>query len=465
MGDEVYQALAEASSGFVESPAGCGKTEAIVRTVGNYCSGRQLILTHTHSGVDTLRQRFRQHSIPTIKYHVDTIAGWAWGWVRKYPENAGYTGSTEIAQWNDVYAAMSSLLQKNFVKLGVTNSYTGILVDEYQDCTVPMHQLIVQLKTLLPCRVLGDDLQGVFGFRGDPLIEWSVVTGEFANNLGVLQTPHRWLKADNNEALGRWLLSTREKFRQKEEPDYRGSPIERRTVKYTELGPQLLRLTHEKRGRICVIGPKARPLPAGIETILVKNNYRVLEPNELSELRSLILPLSDRSNTDKSKAACDFLFRSHGGLPSNDKTFIKKILHGERQRPRHTIKCILCERHTNGTTPELVFDLVKYIEGIEGASCKLSESVSALKCIIEGHHETGTDLKILYADEIGKRKYQSRSNVHRCVGSTLLVKGLEFDHVIILRDASWQRNWGNHKDLYVALTRGSKTTTLMELTT
>ena len=56
MSDEVYQALAQASSGFVESPAGCGKTEAIVRTVGKYCGGRQLVLTHTHAGVDALRQ-------------------------------------------------------------------------------------------------------------------------------------------------------------------------------------------------------------------------------------------------------------------------------------------------------------------------------------------------------------------------------------------------------------------------
>lgn len=463
MSDEVYQAIAQASSGFVESPAGCGKTEAIIRTVGTYCNGRQLILTHTHAGVDALRQRFRQHSVPTAKYHVDTIAGWSWAWVRKYPENAGYTGSTEIAQWKDVYAAMSALLQKGFVKLGVTNSYAGIIVDEYQDCTVPMHQLIVQLKALLPCRVLGDDLQGIFGFRDDPLIDWSDVTGEFANDLGALQTPHRWVKEDN-EVLGRWLLGARSELRQEQEPDYRGSPIDRRTVRYSDLGPLLVRLTHEKQGRICVIGPKARPLTARIETTLVNNSYRVLEPNELSVLRSLIIPLSDGSATDKADAALDFLTRVHGGLSGDDKTFIGKILRGENQRPRRTDRRALCEKHTTRTTPHLVFDLLEYTEQIDGTSCKLSESVSALKCIIEEHLDTGTDLKTLYADEIGKRKYQSRSNVYRCIGSTLLVKGLEFDHVVILRGDDWQRSWGNHKDLYVALTRGSKTTTLMELT-
>jgi DNA helicase-2/ATP-dependent DNA helicase PcrA len=360
---------------------------------------------------------------------------------------------------------MSILLQKDFVKLGILNSYTGAIVDEYQDCTVPMHRLIVQLKALLPCRVLGDDLQGIFGFRDDPLIGWCDVTGEFANNLGALETPYRWIKAENNEALGRWLLSTRSEIRQEREPDYRGSPIERRTVRYSDLGPLLVRLTHEKQGRICVIGPKARPLAASIETTLVNNNYRVLEPNELSALRSLIIPLSDGSHTERANAALKFLTRAHGGLPGSDKTFIEKILRGENQRPLREDRRVLCEKHTTGTTPQLVFDLLEYTERIGGTSCKLKESVSALKCIVEEHRDTSPDLKTLYADEIGKRKYQSRSSAYRCIGSTLLVKGLEFDHVVILRDSNWQQSWGNHKDLYVALTRGSKMMTLMEITT
>lgn len=44
-----------------------------------------------------------------------------------------------------------------------------------------------------------------------------------------------------------------------------------------------------------------------------------------------------------------------------------------------------------------------------------------------------------------------------------LVKGLEFDHAVIVRDVDWQeKNWGTHRDLYVALTRGCKSVTLTE---
>ena len=85
MSEEVYRAISQAHSGYVEAPAGCGKTEAIVKTVGSYCRDPQLVLTHTHAGVDALRQRFRKHQVPSSRFHVDTIAGWSWGWVRNYP--------------------------------------------------------------------------------------------------------------------------------------------------------------------------------------------------------------------------------------------------------------------------------------------------------------------------------------------------------------------------------------------
>ena len=216
MSDEVFRAIADAASGFVEAPAGCGKTEAIVRTVGGYCADTQLVLTHTHAGVDALRQRFRDRRVPAARYHVDTIAGWAWGWVRKYPASAGYCASADFVDWNAVYAGMTGLLRKKFVRQGVVNSYAGVIVDEYQDCTVPMHQLILGLKELLPCRVLGDDLQGVFGFREDPLVTWSAVQEDFASSLGQLQTPYRWMRAGNSR-LGEWLLGTRDTFRAQRE--------------------------------------------------------------------------------------------------------------------------------------------------------------------------------------------------------------------------------------------------------
>lgn len=462
MSEHVYEAIARSSSGFVESPAGCGKTEAIVRTVGTYCSDPQLILTHTHAGVDALRQRFRKHQVPTSRYHVDTIAGWAWSWVRKYPLNAGYDGPGDVPGWNDVYDSMSALLERDFVKQGILNSYAGVIVDEYQDCTVPMHKLMVQLKCLLPCRVLGDDLQGIFGFRDDPLISWTDMRGAFGNDLGTLETPHRWINA-GNESLGRWLLRERTAFRQSREPDYGSSTVDRARVQYGNLGAELLRLTEEKAGRICIIGPKARRLNSAVETVLVKRAYRILEPNDLTVLRDLIVVLADGTDAEKADAAIKFFFDSHGGLSPDTKAFISNILKGEGSRPRLVDRRALFDAHRQGTTPILLAELLVYVASRAAVSCKLRESVCALKCILEEHIESCANLKTLYAEEIAKRKYRTRSSVFRCVGSTLLVKGLEFDHAVILRDPNWQQSWGNYRDLYVALSRGAKSATLIDL--
>jgi hypothetical protein len=70
-------------------------------------------------------------------------------------------------------------------------------------------------------------------------------------------------------------------------------------------------------------------------------------------------------------------------------------------------------------TPRLPFDLLEYIGKNPGIPCKLKESVSALQCILEAHLETGAGIKALYADEIARRKYHSRCNAYRCIGSTL----------------------------------------------
>ena len=462
MSEEVYRAIAGADSGFVESPAGCGKTEAIVRTVGGYCADTQLVLTHTHAGVDALRQRFRKHGVPSAKYHVDTIAGWSWGWVRKYPGNARYEGATDIADWNNVYTAMTALLDKDFVTRGILNSYAGIIVDEYQDCTQPMHALIARLNALLPCRVLGDELQGIFDFNNEALVGWADVRAAFRQDLGALDTPHRWIKAENR-ALGQWLLDNRGAFRASREPDYTSSPVSTRSIRFAALATELIRLTHAAEGSICIIRPKARSLHSGLESALVKHGYQVLEANDLGDLQKLVLAFADGTPAARRNAALKFLKRVHSGLPQDDQRFIRRIIGGENQRPQRADRRALCARHAEGITPHLMCDLLSYCGNLANVSCKLRESVSALRCILEEHCATGADLKGLYAAEIARRRFHSRSHVYRSIGSTLLVKGLEYDHAVILRGPDWQTSWGGYRDLYVGLSRGSKSATLIEM--
>jgi hypothetical protein len=160
-----------------------------------------------------------------------------------------------------------------------------------------------------------------------------------------------------------------------------------------------------------------------------------------------------------------FLKRAFGGVSQDDKVFLGKLLGNRSQQPRRADRSALCDRHNEGATPSLLLDLLNYVETCKESSRKLRDSISALRSILEQHLDSGLDLKSLYAEEIAQRKYQIRSNAYRCSGSTLLVKGLEFDHVIVLRDPDWPIRWGTHKDVYVALTRGSKSVQLIDIAT
>ena len=71
--------------------------------------------------------------------------------------------------------------------------------------TRPQHAIILQLADNLPCRLLGDPLQGIFGFN-EPLIDWDRDVSPDFDELPPLTVPHRW---GNNAALGRRLLELR----------------------------------------------------------------------------------------------------------------------------------------------------------------------------------------------------------------------------------------------------------------
>jgi len=74
-------------------------------------------------------------------------------------------------------------------------------------------------------------------------------------------------------------------------------------------------------------------------------------------------------------------------------------------------------------------------------------------------HGQNADLTLM---EVGKAyqrdmRHLGRPTRHKkLIGTTLLVKGLEFDHAVILDAGSL-----NAKDLYVAMTRGTKSLTII----
>lgn len=192
----------------VVAPAGHGKTELIANIAA--LGHRALILTHTHAGVHAIRARLKRLGIPHARVAVDTIAGWSMRYAHAFPGVAQPpAGMPQGAQWDQLYRGATLALEIKAVREVIAASYDRILIDEYQDCGGLQHRLAITLSSIVPTLIFGDPMQGIFEFAGATL-SWEGEIHQSFPFAGTLETPHRWTK--NNHELGGWVAETRMKL-------------------------------------------------------------------------------------------------------------------------------------------------------------------------------------------------------------------------------------------------------------
>ena len=197
----------------LDMPAGTGKTELLAACVATAAEQgeRSLVLTHTNAGVDAIRRRLRRFGVPSSMVRVETITSWAFALSRSYPGIAGisvpgfpnWDNSQEYVEGAALVAKTAAVRQVHAISFGC------LFVDEYQDCTVDQHELIVEISEAVPRTViLGDRLQAIFGFdKKRPLMDWDTHVVRHYPSKTVPHVPQRW--RDHNVALGQWLLDIR----------------------------------------------------------------------------------------------------------------------------------------------------------------------------------------------------------------------------------------------------------------
>lgn len=193
------------------APAGHGKTEMIVDIV-KQSSGKQLLLTHTHAGVDALKKRLDRKKVPHEKYSLSTIAGFCTKWglaffnTGEIDKNLSPNSKKKADRgryYKQFYEGAKAIFSNQWAKEILKSSYSGIIVDEYQDCTLTHHEIFHELNTFLPVIVLGDPLQGIFAFK-EPIVDWNDLGYEIVS---VDTYPWRWKYS--NPKLGEYLAEVR----------------------------------------------------------------------------------------------------------------------------------------------------------------------------------------------------------------------------------------------------------------
>lgn len=205
----------------VVAPAGHGKTELIARVAA--LGKRTLVLTHTHAGVHAIRARLKRLHVSNDAVVVDTIASWARRYVQAFPRRSG---TSELhptkPNWDDIYLGAVSILQSSVAQEVIKASYERVLIDEYQDCDQYQHSIAMWLSCIVPTVVFGDPMQGIFEFV-ETKIGWSESVASYFTHAYQLEVPHRWAAA--NIELGNWVADTRQRLMEGLPIDLRDGPV------------------------------------------------------------------------------------------------------------------------------------------------------------------------------------------------------------------------------------------------
>ena len=455
--------------GYLLAPAGYGKTHLIAESI-LHAEGRQLILTHTHAGVNALRAKLRALKVSTVRFHVDTIASWSLRLCLAYSSSSGWSSERpESGQWNELYLACRELLDKQFIRRIVRSSYADMYVDEYQDCSVNQHSIVNKLARNLSCRVLGDPMQGIFDIGDQSIVDWENEVERKLQPLGTLDKPHRWIRKGADD-LARWVVRVREALENNQPVDLRQSipdsvkivtcnsddELSRSQIKvcrYFRCEPQESVIALHKGDQ--VYKEKCHHLARSIG-----GRFSSIEEIEGRELHNFVKRLESKDlASDRLKEAISFAAKCMTAVNKNLSAATRR---GERVGIQ-----------ANTRNPKIASAANDYLD------TPTSSNLAQFFCLLKDNsnekvfrrdlfnrlievlriHKMSEALDLSEAAYVFQNEFRHRGRVvgsHKVVSTTLLVKGLEFDHGIVLDASSL-----SSKELYVALTRGSKTLTII----
>lgn len=453
------------TKGYVIAPAGYGKTHLIALAV-RAASGRQLVLTHTFAGVNSIKTKMTALGVPSSMYQVDTIASWSLRLCLAYPKTSAWaTDNPADDQWNQLYASCSDLLSKSFIRHCISSTYAGLYVDEYQDCSALQHSLVCTLADFLPCRVLGDPMQSIFDFDNAKPVDWEASVYPSFECLGELDIPWRWA---GNPELGAWLNDVRKKIQAGQKIDLLGNRppcVIRHRVEPEYLEKKqysaLYGLLNHNESVIALHG--GDPQSKNKTHLLARSmagRFSSIEEIEGRGLHAFLKQLQGAKTTQKGfLLALDFAKKCFTGVSDVLTAATKRgEIAGVRKSTKYPALLSAANAYLGDPTSLHLVKFFLELKANPDTGAYRRDLLNRLLQILKLHGESH-EMTLIEAGKIYQRdmRHMGRPTRHKkLIGTTLLVKGLEFDHAVILDADSLDA-----KDLYVAMTRGTKSLTIL----
>lgn len=459
--------LLNAERAFVTAPAGCGKTQLIAQAVCLDAARRSLILTHTHAGVDALHKRIKQLGAANSTYEVNTIAGWSLQLALAFPQTSGIaTQRPNNEQWDEVYSGASALLSIEAIKKIIRSSFDSIYVDEYQDCSPAQHEIVLRLADVLPTCILGDPMQGIFDFASSEIVDWQTHVEPNFEELPPLTEPHRW--TEKNPELGEWLQTVREKLELGHCVDLRQAPSG--SVNFIQLSAnQSQRGTIQREQCWQARSQEGETLlaihkwPEQCHKLARQSGGKFSSP-ETIECNPLFQTAEALDNATENPALAKVTFDFADLCLTKVKTKLKNTaerifdgrgLQNRQYQHQEQLEALvkIMEEGSFASVRRALVMLAQFPDAVKARHELFHEMLRALREYETGEHDTLEEAAIQTRD---RTRRSGRSPGRYVISRTLLVKGLEFDHVLILNVNELDR-----KNLYVALTRGSRSLTIL----
>lgn len=462
--EEVSRLAAALSRGSIVAAAGCGKTEQIARAVA-FSERRRLILTHTHAGVDAIGKRLKVRKLPGDKYRIDTIAGWCLRFAAAFPRRSGVAAvaPSSTTEWNAIYDAAAQLIESGAVRGVIDASYGGLFVDEYQDCSRQQHNVIRLLAEQLPSCVFGDSLQAIFDFRGQQPVDWNADVFPTFPKAAELTTPWRWKNAGNEE-LAEWLQDVRRALESGAAIDltvrpgcltWAALPADRRFQQAAVVRECHNAMGDADGGNLIVIGDGANMNGrAALAKKLAQRGFSNIEPITCKDLHAAAKAIQEAAGFDRFKVVLAFASKCMTGTEkTNFERAVQARLAGRRQgQARFGDLLPISDAIIQTGSDESMLTFLRAMQQRPETHLFRKEMFFAMCSALQIKSTRQYDSLPDAVWEVQNRiRHAGRKFVRRSIGSTLLVKGLEFDHAVIAHAASMTR-----KDWYVALTRATK---------
>ncbi len=442
------------------APAGCGKTQLIADTLKLHSDAKPvLILTHTNAGKGALEARLAKAAVSKKAYRVSTIDSWAIRLISKFPSRSGHDPKilrleNRETDYPEIRKAARKLLKQGDISDVLKATYSRVIVDEYQDCSIAQHYIVGWTTRVLPTCVLGDPLQSIFDFK-EETVNWDKDVIKNFPQIGTLETPWRWRNA-GAESLGQWLLSVRALLLDGKPIELLGAPAEVTWVQLDADANKAHRQRLEaamapaptKRGSILVIGdstkPKAQQLIAGqtpgattVEAVDLRDLTlfgKTFDPSKPEALEALVGFAADLMTNLAAAELHKRIVSLTKGTAHKKATIIEAAALAFQAAP-----CI-----------KTALEALRAFESAPGVRVFRPELLRVCKSAMEvaSMNESSFYEAVVTARE--RNRHLGRPMTLRAVGSTLLLKGLEADVAVVLHPEKM-----NARNLYVALTRGA----------